>query len=746
MDTSTRLSNALRGAHVPELVRMRLRPVVDHRRQPVLLAGNEAVVAQMSRSDGASRALRVPLSPEVGEHWDDHYRAIATEVPKGAAGILPQAVDVIEGGITLGNTPYPAVLMEWIDGPTVLQAADRAARAGNAAVLRALAEALKELAGTLRQAGMVHGDLAADNLLMRPTGDLVCVDLDGLSWTGSTPAVSPELSVAYRHPRRSASDTQADAFALLVQYVSLLVLADDPDLRRSYGDPVSTHGGAILFSSWDLSDPARSRTFADVRDRVDTTTKALVDQLRRACQSEASRAPDMLTALLSLPDATQDSIGDDTPKTSTWELSHVINRLKTHYPEQQETRRVPAASSPQFRAEPEVPSTQEPVLEDRERLRDAIARGNDAEVIRWAAHLVGDPVAQLYKLDVERVLADGYRKRIAESAGQGRDDAVALLAQEAESRHLPLDMASRRMIRLARERIEVRGKLEAALAQDDRATLADLAVSGELVVLGDADRGSLQRVLQAIEWPSLQRALETDEDTLILEAFDEELFAEGAALPADVQSRLLLARERSSWITNVRIALKRRNARELARLFASEPEGGSEHLGASERTRAVRMLEQQAALDALQHAMQSGNDIAIVEALHEIERSGARIEDRFAWSAVQGVMRRATVIESILAAASADPVDDRQLAHLLPVAKTMGLMHDPVLQGELTWDRLQAMVVRGAALRRIRRAIAADDDRAIRKAAFPDITGALEYLTDDERARVDSTLKRRKAG
>ncbi|HEV2073581.1 MAG TPA: hypothetical protein VGR29_08075, partial [Thermomicrobiales bacterium] len=694
----------------------------------------------------ASRTLRVPLFPEIGEHWDMHYRAIAAEAPKDAKDVLPEAVDVVEGGIRLGTIRYPAVLMEWIDGPTVLQGADRAARAGNTVVLRAFAEALKDLAGTLRRGRMVHGDLAADNLLMRSTGDLVCVDLDGLSWLGSPAAVSREVSVAYRHPGRSTSSPQRDAFALLVQYVSLAVLADDPDLRRSYGDPVSTHGGAILFSSWDLRDPLRSRTFADVRDRVGPTTAALVDDLQRACLGDASEAPSILSAVLQLPNMIQNVPVDAAEETTTWDLSRVIDRLKTHYPEQQETRRLPAVPAQPPASESQGFAVSGTVTEDRERLREAIAQGNDAEVIQWAVRLADDPVAQLYKLDVERVLAVGYRSRIEQAAAQGQDETVVLLAEQAESRQLPLDATSRRAVRNARERIEVRGKLEAALTSNDRAALADLAVSGELVVLGDADRASLQRVLQAIEWPSLQRALETDEDSLILEAFDEELFVDGSGVPTHVRSRLMLARERVAWISDVRTALKRRNARELARLYASEPEGGLDRLRASERTRASRMLRQQAALDALQGAMQTGNDISIVEALHAIERTGARIEDRFAWTAVQGVMRRATLIESIVAAANADPADDRQLAHLLPAAKTMGLMHDPLLQGELAWDRLQEVVVRGAALRRIRRAIAADDDRAIRKAAFPDVTAALQQLTTEERARVDAALQRRRAG
>jgi hypothetical protein len=687
------------------------------------------------------RALRIPLSPDSGQQWDTHYAAIAQMPPRQAASWLPQAIDVLDGGITLGNRRFPAVLMEWIDGPTLLQAADRAAGSGNTAVLGALAEALKALSEGLRQAHVVHGDLAPDNLMVRANGDLVAVDLDTLTWSGGPLGMTGEQSLAYRFPGRSASGAQRDAFAVLVQYVSLMVLADAPDLRRTYGDPPSTHGGALLFSSWDLSDPTGSRTFGNVRDRVGGDTRRLVDRLREACMGDAFGVTEILASVLDVPllsdHATETWSSKPPPsaqQASGWDLSRVIDRMKEQETAFQQTVRMPA---------PKLPSAPDEVLEDRARLREAIERGNDAEVLRYAVRLADDPVAQLYKIDVERVLAVGYQRRIADAARQDHDDAVIMLADEVEARNLPMSQASRRLVRNARERIEVRGKLQRALEDNDRPALADLAVSGELVVLGDTDRGSLQRVLQALEWPSMQRALESDDDTLILEAFDEELFEAGSALPASVRGRVLLARDRVRWIAAVRAALKARNVAVLARLFASRPQGGVDRLSTSERKRADRMIQQRAALDGLEGAMRTGNDLRILTALHEVERVGARIEDRETWAAVRDVVERASLVERIIEAASGRPVDDRQLAYLLPVAKTMGLMHNPAFHGAYAWDRLQAIVLQGASLRRIRRAIATDDDRVIRQAAFPDVTGAVAMLTNEERARVEVARARR---
>lgn len=741
MDTRSRLDNALARADVPELARQRLRPMTGPDGRPIIVGGDKAVVVRMTRSDGSLRALRIPLSPDSGQEWERHYAAIGETLPSDVASRLPAEINIMAGGITLGNRAYPAVTMQWIEGPTLLEATDRAARSGNGMVLLALAEALKGISEALRQAHVVHGDPAPDNLIVRRDGDLVAVDLDTVSWRDGPASMSGEQSLAYRFPGRNASGAQGDAFAVLVQYVSIMALADAPDLRRTYGDPPSTHGGAILFSSWDLADPTSSRTFADVRDRVGVETRRHVDRLSEACLGEASGVPEIFASVMNvepLSDRASGSwaSGETTPPgaVSGWDLSHVIDRMKS--------QEAPFKQSVRMRA-PEVSSASEDVLENRARLREAIATGNDTEVLQYAGRLADDPVAQLYKIDVERVLAVGYQRRIAEAARQDRDDVVVTLADEVEARQLPLSQVSRRAVRKARERVDVRGKLQRALDANDRLILADLAVSGELVVLGDTDRASLQRVLQALEWPNMQRALETDDDTLILEAFDDELFGDRAALPAAVRERVQLAQDRVPWVVNVRAALRARDVDALGLLFSSRPSGGMGKLSAAERKRVDRMIQQRAALDGLGQAMRTGNDPRILTALHEVERVGARIEDRLTWSAVRDVVERASLVERILDAASTTPVDDRQLAHLLPVAKTMGLMHDPAFHDDYSWDRLEAIVVRGAAIRRIRRALATDDDLVIRQAAFPDVSGAIDLLTDEERDRVEAARERR---
>ena len=758
MDSLSLFQNALARSHVPELVRLHARPDLDHRRLPVVVEGDQAVVARIVRSDGARLAMRVAMTPAIGRDWHLRYAAIGSIVPGSVATLLPRAITPLPGGFTIDGAAHEAVLMEWIEGPTLLQAADRAARGGNSAVLHALAASLRELAVRMHQARIVHGDLAADNLMMRPNGDLVCVDLDDLTWPEARLGPIGHGTPGYRHPASAGSTADRDAFAALVLYVSLQVLADDPDLRRSWGEPVSSHGGALLFSAWDIADPRSSRAFGDVRERVSPAVLGLVERLEAACLGRPGQAAAILADLFALPPEPNaaDEIDDDV--TQTWDLSSVVERLRTRYGET-EAAEPPAradwagwsqpepepARAPQAR--PAVPGvTQTPLLQsladDRERLRQAIAAGNEAEVVRLAAWLGDDPVAQMYKIDVERILAAGYRTRIAEAARQQRDEVVLALADEIAARHLPLDAATRSQIRRSRERQEVRRELDVALAADDRPALAQLAVSGRLVVLGDTDRASLQQVLRALEWPGLQRVLETDDDALILEWYDEELFGQDASLPEPARQRVELARDRLAWLERTRAALKQRDARALASLLLSPPPEAPERLTDPERARATRLIERQSALDELQLAIRSDDDDAILTALHTIERVGARLEDRLAWAAVRRVVERATVVEDIIAAASADPVDDLQLATLLPLARSLGLARDPRLRGDLAFERLEGLVLRGAAVRRIRAAIASDNDAAIRQAAFPDVAGAHEVLTDRERARIEAARER----
>ena len=84
----------------------------------------------------------------------------------------------------------PLVAMERVPGRTLIQTVDRLCREGQVEPLALLADVWLATATALEDAAFVHGDLAPDNLIVRPDGSIALVDLDTATWPSfaETPA------------------------------------------------------------------------------------------------------------------------------------------------------------------------------------------------------------------------------------------------------------------------------------------------------------------------------------------------------------------------------------------------------------------------------------------------------------------------------------------------------------------------------------------------------------------------------
>jgi hypothetical protein len=754
LETLLRYQNALSRPSVPLLTRIGARIEIDHNRLPVAVAGKDSVVFRLTGDDGAKIALRLPQQENGAGEWPVRYAALDAydagplrrrlapgyKVHRNAVSVAAAEGDEIER--------LTALVSNWIEGPTLLAAADRAARAGNVQILRALAMAVRDVANAMRQAGFVHGDLTASNLVVNKEGQLVLVDLDTASWPGSPLGTTGSGSPGYRHPTGAASTRLRDGFPILVMYASLMALAENPDRRRSWGDPVSTPDGVLLFTDWDLGAPDTSESIRDVR-RVSGREVA---RLLGAVQRVLDDGPESIERHLKvIPGLAPLAVIDPVPESTgnTWDLGAAVRRMRSRFDADPPRPQAPAEDLPvdEF-ATWATPTVVEPidepgkdVAELRAELKRAIAGGREADVARLWLALGHDPVARTMGLEVEAVYAASLSARIERETRQGRDAMVVAIAAEAKQRHIPLPPEARAMVRRAKDRIEVRNRLDYALEADSRDDLAELAVSGQLVVLGDTDRRSLVRVLQALEWPLLQRALETDDDRMIVSAYDQELFEEAESLPPHVTARVTLARERLKWADRMRAALHQRLASEVVALHDSAPERAEAHLSAAERKRIHRLVEQQRALRNLAQAIQSNDEGEIVAALAIVERVGARLGEHFPWHAIRDVLERVSLIEDLIEAARATPIDHVRLAQLIPAARAIGLENDSRLSGDLALDVLQTKVIHAAHVRRVRLAIQRGDDRHIVWAALPDVYNVLDELTEPERDRIAQAIR-----
>ena len=274
--------------------------------RPLRTVGHDAVVYELRTPTGRILALRCLLRPD--PHRDSllarTYEALRgdprLERLRAAGGALPRDIHWVAEGIALPDrdlreTSVPVMAMERVPGRTLMQTVDRLCRERRNEPLALLADGWLARVASLEDADFVHGDLAADNLIVRPDGSIALVDLDTASWPSL--AVTPPLSKGtpgYVHPGGGAHDrARRDRFPALVIWASLRILARYPELRERWGDRPDQYGGALLWSADDLRRSAHSPLFAalEAHQASDEVLVPLLEVVRRAIHFPPDETP-----------------------------------------------------------------------------------------------------------------------------------------------------------------------------------------------------------------------------------------------------------------------------------------------------------------------------------------------------------------------------------------------------------------------------------------------------------------------
>lgn len=190
--------------------------------RPVHAVGNSAAVFRV-RCGGRRMALRCFLRPM------RHLREIYGERLYERELFLYTAPD--KGFWT------DVVLTDWIEGPTLREAIDRAVADGDAARLGELARRFDALAARLIADDTAHGDLKPENLVVGAEGQLHPIDLDAMFLPAFAGERSPELgTAAYQHPARTVEtfDERIDDYPAALISTALHALAADPGLGARY--------------------------------------------------------------------------------------------------------------------------------------------------------------------------------------------------------------------------------------------------------------------------------------------------------------------------------------------------------------------------------------------------------------------------------------------------------------------------------------------------------------------------------
>ena len=583
----TALTNALRDGSVSFVATLGARPFLDDAGELVRIRGEDALIVPLGvGGDRHPRyALRLPLEHAGGASWPGRYADIAAAAGT-ITGHLPRNVTILDVEDIPGTSV--ALLYDWIPGETLTARVTRARERHNRERLSDLLWSLADLADALRTSALVHGDIAPGNIIVGPDGEMTLVDLDRAGYRDGVPPVEPRRRAGYRLPRGGGAPEEEDAFALLVLMTSIAVLADASVPIEHERAPEWSHP-ALLFSSWDLMDPQRSRLVREVEHQLSPLTRALLDRLIAGCTGRPDRVPALLReAAMEInrsgtrPGAIRDDFEDDTA--AGWHLSGRSNVAEPDPPEigfdwpaapAQAPRQQEAAWSSEPRAEQppaSVPSWPEPAAERGERTLETIV----SEIQAVTAPAIAGP--------------------------------------------------SRRQQRAERRRQQVGQRLRRALAENDRPVLIDLAMSGALAELDDSDRQDVLQVVRALSYDAIVRAIATDDDEAILSSIDRSVFASDDDLDPAFRDRVGLARRREAWTERAPVAARERDGQASVEVLADPPADGVARLPEAVRRQVTRLADEHRAAEAAQAAIRQRDANGLARAL------GTLVELRPVWT------------------------------------------------------------------------------------------------------------------
>lgn len=237
-----------------------LRPVLKEDGTPYFSAGGYAVVFQM-QCEETGRRYALKCFTREQEHRTESFRKISEHLAGlDTPYLLPY--EYLEDELWVEDADYPVLLMEWVDGDTLDCRLAALCRNGETEIAR-LAGAFDALGVWLLEQELAHGDLKPDNIIIRPSGQPVLIDYDGMFVPAMAGEESRELGTQdWRHPQRKYSDfnRHLDDFPILVISLSLHVFAAAPDLYHRNGNADN-----LLFTEADFLNPYTSNAFVQAR-------------------------------------------------------------------------------------------------------------------------------------------------------------------------------------------------------------------------------------------------------------------------------------------------------------------------------------------------------------------------------------------------------------------------------------------------------------------------------------------------
>lgn len=265
-------------------------PAVDRLGMPLVTSGQFAYVFKLNAAGGGESLAVRCFRGFLGDR-EERYSAIDAHLAAQSLPALPR-FKYLPRGVLVAGQRFPVLVMEWVEGPTLDVYLEGAV--GRRDVLRHLADEWLRLVGSLRAAGVAHGDLQHGNIIVE-RGRLRLVDLDGMYVPALEGLRASEVGHQhYQHPARDVAHFSADTdnFSALVVYLSLVALAERPSLWAEH------HDENLLFTRADFAAPRESALLAQIRE-IGPEHARLAEVLERAALSPDPTSAPPLTELVS---------------------------------------------------------------------------------------------------------------------------------------------------------------------------------------------------------------------------------------------------------------------------------------------------------------------------------------------------------------------------------------------------------------------------------------------------------------
>ena len=264
-------------------------PLTNIKGMPIVNSGGFALTYFLNEPSGNPWVVRC-FKVDVPDRRE-RYAAIDRFLNRNRSPIFT-SVTYLDPGILVNGSRYPVVKMPRVKGLPLHRYIEEQITARKKVDLGAKFE---QLASTLQQLGIAHGDLQHGNIMV-DNGDMVLIDYDGMYLPQLASRGSPEMGHrSYQHPLRSSQyGPDLDHFSTIVIYLALRAVTIKPELWRKY-----SNGDNLLFRDQDFTSPQSSPLLKELSKLPDFDK--LVSTFRNVCAGGFDTIPELVDFKSQLP-------------------------------------------------------------------------------------------------------------------------------------------------------------------------------------------------------------------------------------------------------------------------------------------------------------------------------------------------------------------------------------------------------------------------------------------------------------